>query len=164
MQVVTQYSLYPFRKCLRPLLSAPSERSHDISHLFDQQLFLKHCPTADSAFFSHFFDTQIFTAFIEQRSFAHSENAALAFFDECTEKVNWIIVPLKIDACKYHAENTVVGKWLPCLKEHLIVELGELNCTCKHWCIGEQVTFLKKLTVIDGIGKLCRKRLAPYKM
>ena len=76
------------RKCLRPLLSAPSERSHDISLLFDQQLFLKHSPTADSAFFSHFFDTQIFTAFIEQRSFAHTENTALAFFDECAEKVH----------------------------------------------------------------------------
>ena len=75
------------RKCLRPLLSAPSERSHDISLLFDQQLFLKHSPTADSAFFSHFFDTQIFTAFIEQRSFAHTESTALAFFDECAEKV-----------------------------------------------------------------------------
>ena len=55
--------------------------------LFDQQLFLKHCPSAESAFFSYFFDTQIFTSFIEQRSFAHTENTTLAFFDECAEKV-----------------------------------------------------------------------------
>ena len=75
------------RMCLRPLLSAPSDRSWDASYLFDQQLFLKHCPTAEWPFFQYLFDTQVFTSFIEQRSFAHAESTALAFFDECTEKV-----------------------------------------------------------------------------
>ena len=74
--------------CLKPLLSAPCERSRDASHLFDHQLFLKHCPVAEWPFFSYFFDTQIFNAFIEQRSFAHARSTALAFFDECTEKVH----------------------------------------------------------------------------
>ena len=55
--------------------------------LFDQKAFLKLCPSSDVPFFQYLFDTQIFTAFIEQRSFAHSESSALAFFDECTEKV-----------------------------------------------------------------------------
>ncbi len=76
------------RVCLRPLLSAPSERSWDTSFLFDHHKFLKLCPKAEDPFFSYLFDTQIFTAFVEQRSFAHSESTALVFFDECTEKVS----------------------------------------------------------------------------
>ena len=70
--------LSPPRKCLTPLLSAPSERSRDISHLFNQKLFLKHCSSTDWPFFS---------TFIEQRSFAHAENTFFVFFDECAEKV-----------------------------------------------------------------------------
>lgn len=77
------------RKCLIPLLSAPSERSRDISHLFNQKLFLKNCSSVEWPFFQLFFDTQIFSAFVEQRSFAHSENTSLVFFDECAEKVRF---------------------------------------------------------------------------
>ena len=81
-------TLSPYlRQCLRPLLSAPSERSRDATSLFDQQQFLQHRPTGECPFFKYLFDTQIFNAFIEQRSFAHAESTALAFFDECTEKV-----------------------------------------------------------------------------
>ena len=80
-------SLTPHRVCLRPLLSAPSQYSRDASLLFDQQLFLQHIPVAEWPFFRHLFDTQLFSVFIEQRSFVHAESTALAFFDECTEKV-----------------------------------------------------------------------------
>ena len=82
--------------CLRPLLSAPSERSHDAKLLFDQKLFLQHCPAAERSFFRHLFDTQLFCVFVEQCSFVHAESTALAFFDECTEKVlhTATVVPL----------------------------------------------------------------------
>jgi len=79
--------LLPPRSCLTPLLSAPSERSCEASHLFNQKLFLKSYSSSDSHFFNHFFDTQIFNAFIEQRSFAHGVDTRFVFFDECTEKV-----------------------------------------------------------------------------
>ena len=85
------FFLHFYRKCLIPLLSAPSERSCDASHLFDQKLFLKHCPSLEWPFFRLFFDTQIFNAFVEQLSFAHTENTSLVFFDECTEKVTDIL-------------------------------------------------------------------------
>ena len=75
------------RMCLRPLLAAPSERSRDATLLFDQQLFLQHIPVAEWQFFRQLFDTQLFCVFVEQRSFVHAESTALAFFDECTEKV-----------------------------------------------------------------------------
>ena len=75
------------RDSLCPLLSAPSLRSRDASLLFNQKLFLQHCPSAEWPFFRHLFDTQLFCVFVEQRSFVHAESAALAFFDECTEKV-----------------------------------------------------------------------------
>ena len=81
------FSSAHIRRCLRPLLSAPSERSRDTASLFDYQLFLKHCPASEGPFYQYLFDTQIFNAFIEQRSFAHAESVSLAFFDECTEKV-----------------------------------------------------------------------------
>ena len=90
---------FHLRKCLRPLLSAPSERSHDLSLLFDQDQFLKHRPSAEWLFFSHFFDTQIFTAFIEQRSFSHTDDNSLAYFDECAEKVGQLQGVWSYDTC-----------------------------------------------------------------
>lgn len=88
---VSVFSFLLRRKYLTPLLSAPSERSRDISHLFNTKLFLKSCSSTEWPFFHFFFDTQIFNAFIEQRSFAHIENTSLIFFDECTEKVSYSV-------------------------------------------------------------------------
>ena len=108
----------PSRKCLRPLLSAPSDRSHDITLLFDQQLFLKHCPSAESAFFSYFFDTQIFTSFIE-----HTENTTLAF---CVQ-IRYVTMATSTSTCTYiHTHtHTHTLNLLP-----FSVASGRTECSC----------------------------------
>ncbi|XP_019856639.1 PREDICTED: C-myc promoter-binding protein-like isoform X2 [Amphimedon queenslandica] len=80
--ILVNYRLY-----LRPLTAQRSRSLQDVSELFDLTNFIKNKSSSERNFYSTFFDTQIFTSFIEQRSFAHAESTALAFFDECTEKV-----------------------------------------------------------------------------
>ena len=78
------------RLYLRPLTAQRSHTFQDVSELFDLTNFIKNKSSAERNFYSTFADTQLFTSFIEQRSFAHAESTALAFFDECTEKVTLI--------------------------------------------------------------------------
>ena len=84
--VVLDFFCY-FRLYLRPLTAQRSRTLQDVSELFDLTDFIKNKSSSERNFYSTFSDTQIFTSFIEQRSFAHAESTALAFFDECTEKV-----------------------------------------------------------------------------
>lgn len=82
------YIIYLYSSFLCPLMSKPSFRYQDISDLFNIESFLKQKQSSDRQFYKTFLDTQTFTSFIEQRSFAHSESSALAFFDDCTAKVS----------------------------------------------------------------------------
>lgn len=76
-------------------MGQPSLYCQDITELFDVNAFIKNKPLIERRFYHLFSDTQIFTSFIEQRSFAHAESTALAFFDECTEKVR-ILFPFVV--------------------------------------------------------------------
>ena len=49
--------------------------------------FLKSRDKANSKFYQNLTKTQTFIRFIEERSFVSDNDASLAFFDECTEKV-----------------------------------------------------------------------------
>ena len=78
--------LSSYRSCLKPLISAPSEKCRDIGRLFNYEQFLKHHPSAEQSFYRVFFDTQIFITFVDERSFGQ-DTGAFAFFDECVEKL-----------------------------------------------------------------------------
>ena len=106
--------------------------------VIDQQLFLKHNPSADSAFFTHFFDTQIFTAFIEQQSFAHTENTALAFFDECAEKV--------------HARTCT------CVSSHTCTYIHAHAC---HFGIDENFRWTKNFALPSALSKCSMEKIHP---
>ena len=49
--------------------------------------FLKSRDKAHHKFFVQMMKTQLFSRFIEERSFVSDNDASLAFFDECVEKV-----------------------------------------------------------------------------
>lgn len=49
--------------------------------------FLKSRDKANSKFYQNLTKTQTFIRFLEERSFVSDNDASLAFFDECTEKV-----------------------------------------------------------------------------
>lgn len=50
--------------------------------------FLKSRDKTYHKFFMQLMKTQLFSRFIEERSFVSDKDASLAFFDECTEKVD----------------------------------------------------------------------------
>ena len=50
--------------------------------------FLKSRDKTYHKFFGQLLKTQLFSRFIEVRSFASDKDACLAFFDECTQKVD----------------------------------------------------------------------------
>ena len=50
--------------------------------------FLKSRDKTYHKFFNQLMKTQLFSRFIEERSFVSDKDASLAFFDECTEKVD----------------------------------------------------------------------------
>ncbi|XP_048583663.1 DENN domain-containing protein 4C isoform X2 [Nematostella vectensis] len=73
---------------LKPITSRPTQETCDVTSLFDLQGFLKSRPSSHQKFFQQLTITQMFSRFIEQRSFVTSQDALLAFFDECQEKLD----------------------------------------------------------------------------
>ncbi len=79
-----------FRCYLLPITSAPTVGATDPSSLFDLQGFLKSRDKNHHKFYTLLMRTQMFTRFIEERSFGTDKNISLAFFDECSEKIESI--------------------------------------------------------------------------
>ncbi|XP_076339433.1 C-myc promoter-binding protein-like [Tachypleus tridentatus] len=77
-----------FRSYLLPITRAPTVKATDPSSLFDGQGFIKSRDKAYHRFYSMLMKTQMFIRFIEERSFVSDKDASLAFFDECTDKVD----------------------------------------------------------------------------
>ncbi|KAK6640985.1 hypothetical protein RUM44_012684 [Polyplax serrata] len=76
-----------YRSYLLPIVRAPTIGTTDPKSLFDLQGFLKSRDRSDHKFFVMLMKTQMFIRFIEERSFVSDMDVGLAFFDECTEKV-----------------------------------------------------------------------------
>ncbi|PSN49786.1 hypothetical protein C0J52_01385 [Blattella germanica] len=77
-----------YRGCLLPITKAPTIGTTDPNSLFDLQGFLRSREKTHHKFFTLVMKTQMFIRFIEERSFVSDMDASLAFFDECTEKVD----------------------------------------------------------------------------
>ncbi|KAK9507860.1 hypothetical protein O3M35_007632 [Rhynocoris fuscipes] len=98
-----------FRNYLLPITKAPTVGTTDANSLFDLQGFLRSREKSHSKFFSLVTRTQMFIRFIEERSFVSDMDAGLAFFDECTEKVDnddENVRLLELDESQ-HSERTV---------------------------------------------------------
>ena len=78
-----------YRSYLLPITKTPTVGTTDPSSLFDLQNFLKSRDRAHHKFFMMLMRTQMFIRFIEERSFVSDMDVGLAFFDECTEKVDF---------------------------------------------------------------------------
>ncbi|XP_023811551.1 C-myc promoter-binding protein isoform X1 [Oryzias latipes] len=76
-----------YRSYLQPITQAPSEKTTDVSSLFDLQGFLKSRDRSHQRFYSLMTKTQMFSRFIEECSFVSDKDASLAFFDECVDKL-----------------------------------------------------------------------------
>ena len=72
---------------LKPITRAPTAGTTDLSSLFEVTAFLKSRDKAYHKFFTQMLKTQLFSRFIEERSFVSDNDASLAFFDECVEKM-----------------------------------------------------------------------------
>ncbi|XP_035218494.1 C-myc promoter-binding protein-like [Stegodyphus dumicola] len=77
-----------YRSFLLPITTAPTIGTTDPNSLFDLSGFLRSRDKAYSRFYSMMMKTQMFIRFIEERSFVSDKDASLAFFDECTEKID----------------------------------------------------------------------------
>ncbi|XP_022252472.1 DENN domain-containing protein 4C-like isoform X1 [Limulus polyphemus] len=77
-----------FRSYLLPIPCAPTVGATDPSSLFDGQGFLKSRDKTHHRFYNLMTKTQMFIRFIEERSFVSDKNVSLAFFDECTDRVD----------------------------------------------------------------------------
>ncbi|XP_033751078.1 C-myc promoter-binding protein-like [Pecten maximus] len=77
-----------YKQFLKPITHAPTQSTTDTTSLFDMQGFLKSRDKANMKFYGQLTKTQTFIRFIEERSFVSDKDASLAFFDECTEKVD----------------------------------------------------------------------------
>ncbi|XP_019731468.1 C-myc promoter-binding protein isoform X3 [Hippocampus comes] len=86
-----------YRMYLQPITQAPSEKTTDVSSLFDIQGFLKSRDRSHQRFYSLMTKTQMFSRFIEECSFVSDKDASLAFFDECADKLSTVA---KIDGEK----------------------------------------------------------------
>lgn len=80
--------LKDFRAYLKPITTAPKPGVTDPNSLFDLQGFLKSRDKNYHRFYSMMMHTQMFTRFIEERSFVSDKDVSLAFFDECSERVD----------------------------------------------------------------------------
>ncbi|XP_029643627.1 C-myc promoter-binding protein isoform X2 [Octopus sinensis] len=76
-----------YKTFLQPIMWEPTASTTKAASLFDMQGFLKSRDKAYLKFFSLLIKTQTFIRFIEERSFVSDKDVSLAFFDECTEKV-----------------------------------------------------------------------------
>ncbi|XP_076226850.1 DENN domain-containing protein Crag isoform X1 [Nomia melanderi] len=97
-----------YRAFLLPITKAPTVGSTDPTSLFNIQAFLRSRDKAHAKFYSMLVKTQMFIRFIEERSFVSDmDMAGLAFFDECTERIEDENVPLlELDESQ-HSERTV---------------------------------------------------------
>ncbi|XP_054002499.1 DENN domain-containing protein Crag isoform X3 [Hylaeus anthracinus] len=97
-----------YRAFLLPITKAPTVGSTDPTSLFNIQAFLRSRDKAHAKFYSMLVKTQMFIRFIEERSFVSDmDMAGLAFFDECTERIEEENVPLlELDESQ-HSERTV---------------------------------------------------------
>ncbi|XP_046401074.1 DENN domain-containing protein Crag isoform X3 [Ischnura elegans] len=77
-----------YRSYLLPIIKAPTVGTTDPNSLFDLHGFLRSRDKTHHKFFTMVMKTQMFIRFIEERSFVSDMDASLAFFDECTEKVD----------------------------------------------------------------------------
>ncbi|XP_021165570.2 C-myc promoter-binding protein isoform X2 [Fundulus heteroclitus] len=77
-----------YRSYLQPITQAPSEKTTDVTSLFDLQGFLKSRDRSHQRFYSLMTKTQLFSRFIEECSFVSDKDASLAFFDECVDKMD----------------------------------------------------------------------------
>ncbi|XP_060579637.1 C-myc promoter-binding protein-like [Ruditapes philippinarum] len=96
MELQIQESFLRFMACilkgyknyLKPIENAPDLDTTNAASLFDMTGFLKSREKANQKFFQTLLRTQLFNRFIEERSFVSDKDDSLAFFDECTEKVD----------------------------------------------------------------------------
>ncbi|XP_066582259.1 DENN domain-containing protein Crag isoform X2 [Prorops nasuta] len=97
-----------YRSYLLPITKAPTVGSTDPTSLFNIQDFLRSRDKAHAKFYSMLVRTQMFIRFIEERSFVSDmDMAGLAFFDECTERIEEESVTLlELDESQ-HSERTV---------------------------------------------------------
>ncbi|XP_015598168.1 DENN domain-containing protein 4C isoform X2 [Cephus cinctus] len=104
----TALILKGYRTYLLPITKAPTVGSTDPTSLFNMQAFLRSRDKAHAKFYSMLVRTQMFIRFIEERSFVSDmDMAGLAFFDECTERVEEENVTLlELDESQ-HSERTV---------------------------------------------------------
>ncbi|KAG1687290.1 DENN domain-containing protein 4C [Nymphon striatum] len=80
-----------YKSYLLPITKRPTVNTTDASSLFDLPAFIKSRDRAYHRFYSLVMKTQMFTRFIEERSFVSNNDAGLAFFDECAEKIEFSI-------------------------------------------------------------------------
>lgn len=80
--------LKDFGSYLRPITTAPRPGVTDPNSLFDLNGFLKSRDRTYHRFYQLMMHTQMFTRFIEERSFVSDKDVSLAFFDECTDRVD----------------------------------------------------------------------------
>ncbi|XP_015433797.1 PREDICTED: DENN domain-containing protein 4C [Dufourea novaeangliae] len=104
----TATMLKGYRAFLLPITKAPTVGSTDPTSLFNIQAFLRSRDKAHAKFYSMLVKTQMFIRFIEERSFVSDmDMTGLAFFDECTERVEDENVQLlELDESQ-HSERTV---------------------------------------------------------
>ncbi|XP_071576670.1 DENN domain-containing protein Crag isoform X4 [Temnothorax nylanderi] len=97
-----------YRSYLLPITKAPTVGTTDPTSLFNIQAFLRSRDKAHAKFYTMLARTQMFIRFIEERSFVSDmDMAGLAFFDECTERVEEENVTLlELDESQ-HSERTV---------------------------------------------------------
>ncbi|GFO50358.1 C-myc promoter-binding protein [Plakobranchus ocellatus] len=77
-----------YKNHLNPITTRVTSRATGASSLFDMQAFIKTRDKANAKFYAQVMQTQMFFKFIEERSFVSDKDDSLAFFDECTEKVD----------------------------------------------------------------------------
>ncbi|XP_032452494.1 DENN domain-containing protein Crag isoform X1 [Nasonia vitripennis] len=97
-----------YRGYLLPITKAPTVGTTDPTSLFNIQAFLRSRDKNHAKFYSMLVRTQMFIRFIEERSFVSDmDMAGLAFFDECTERVEEEnVMLLELDESQ-HSERTV---------------------------------------------------------
>ncbi|GFR95009.1 C-Myc promoter-binding protein-like [Elysia marginata] len=77
-----------YKHHLNPITTKATSRATGAGSLFDMQAFIKTRDKINAKFYSQMMQTQMFFKFIEERSFVSDKDDSLAFFDECTEKVD----------------------------------------------------------------------------
>uniref|UniRef100_UPI00358DF4B1 C-myc promoter-binding protein-like isoform X2 n=1 Tax=Myxine glutinosa TaxID=7769 RepID=UPI00358DF4B1 len=99
-----------YRPFLQPIMQGSSEKATDASSLFDLQGFLRSRDRSYQKFYMQLTKTQMFIRFIEECSFAGDNNASLAFFDECVEKVDseYVEEPQLLEHAILLGEHTVL--------------------------------------------------------